>query len=245
MFDPKYLMNLLSRCSHSGFKHMVLHNRMLMQCYTVDIDSDQGFHYALHIPDTKEYEDRFFDETILLTPAEITKVYRAGHNTLSDLRKEKNLKTKDCHEECYYLVDDDKRQLKFMYYLLDELVDTQTVDLAWPFDVTDIRAESILRAYGDCLTRIKPGGVCLLYNLGRMGVIEKTVDLPDVYQIIVRVHKKKLCIPLTKTLFMSQKKFDSAYLSIQETTLDHIYIYALSLTAKGLNETIWGYVIRY
>ncbi|MDE5610817.1 MAG: hypothetical protein K2I90_02220, partial [Odoribacter sp.] len=62
---------------------VLMKNHLLLQCYNLDIDSDDGLHYVLHIPETEEYDSSFYDEVIMLNPNEILSAYNEGHKILN------------------------------------------------------------------------------------------------------------------------------------------------------------------
>ena len=247
MFDPKPLIALTRRAVKSGFKTLLLHDRMLMQCYDLNIDSDIGLHYILHIPDTEEYEDPFYDEDVLLRVAEVNAAYKTGHDVLETKRKERGLKNKDCREEAYWIDGDVDgfRMLKFLFFVQDDLVATSVQPVPYPLDITDSTVENILETVTNGLRRLKPGGMCFLVDGIKLGIIDRVLDAHEIYHFVVRHNRKKLRIPITKSMFLGQRSLDSLYLSVQESELDHVYIYALSMTKKGLNETLWGYILSY
>ena len=76
--DLKAFMVLIRRAKKSSFATVLLHNHMMIQCYDIKIDSDMGLHYVLHIPDTVEYIDPFYDGTMLLDINEILATYKEG-----------------------------------------------------------------------------------------------------------------------------------------------------------------------
>ena len=87
MVNAVPFISILRRASHCKFPELVMANRLLMQCYTIDVDSDVGFHYVLHIPDENKYADGFYDEFMLIRPAEVIGCYNTGHRILAEKRR--------------------------------------------------------------------------------------------------------------------------------------------------------------
>ena len=245
MFHPKILMDLLARVSHSGFKTVVLNNRMLMQCYDVSNDSDQGFHYALHIPDNPIYEDEFFDETLLLVTNDIRTTYRDGHKEIEEMRKERKMKPRAVVEECYYIKKSNGRSLKFLFYLDGTLRFKKVVDLPWPFDETDQRADIVANAYTNCLKRLRIGGTCMTVDGLELRIPDRVYYGNGIYRLKLEFGKKEFVLPITRTLLLGIKKFDSLKITVQETNLDDIYVFAISILTNGICETLWGYAFAY
>ena len=244
--DVKGFIAIMRRATHSRFSTVLMHNRMLLQCYNLDIDSDVGFHYILHIPDPDEYESEFYNETIMLTPSEVLAAYNGGHKLLGEKKKEAGAKAKEANEELYFSVKKDHAELKFLFYLKDELVTSEMCEIKYPIDMTSVDVENIQHSYDQILSRIKPGGACLVFDGLRYGLQEKAYECSEIYYFIVKYGKKKIRVPLIRSMFGGIKEVDRFLISIQESSLgDDIFIYALQFMKKGIVEQFWGYLLNY
>ena len=67
----KPFIELLQRTTKSHYTKLLMKDRMLMGCYSIDDDSDIGLHYILYIPEAEAYNDPFYDMTAILDVKEI------------------------------------------------------------------------------------------------------------------------------------------------------------------------------
>lgn len=243
--DAKSFIALMRRATHCRFDTVIMMNRLLGQCYNLDIDSDVGLNYILFIPETEEYESDFYDETLVLKPSAIIDAYNEGHRSIEAMRKDIKAKPKDVKEEVYLKTTNEGAELKFCFYLSDELITTSSYKLQYPVDMTMVNIENFTRSYNQLLNRIKLGGACLVFDGLRYNLQEKAVNSPEIYNFIVRYRDKKIKVPLMRSMFGGIKEVDSFYLSVQESTLKDIVVYSLQYTKKGITEQYWGYILLY
>ncbi|MDE5610816.1 MAG: hypothetical protein K2I90_02215 [Odoribacter sp.] len=112
--------------------------------------------------------------------------------------------------------------------------------------MTSVDVENIQRTYDLLLDRIKPGGACLVFDGLKHGLQEKAQNCSEVYNFIVRYGKKKIKVPLMRSMFGGIKEVDRFLISIQESTVgDEIFIYTLQYMKKGIAEQFWGYILNY
>ena len=85
----KPFIELLQRTTKSHYTKLLMKDRMLMGCYSIDDDSDIGLHYILYIPEAEAYNDPFYDMTAILDVKEILSLHpdyvviQCGTNDLS------------------------------------------------------------------------------------------------------------------------------------------------------------------
>lgn len=245
--DVKGFMAVMRRATHSKFKTVLLNNRLILQCYNMDLDSEVGFHYVLPIPETDEYQSDFYDLTVLLNPSEIISTYNQGHKLLTAEQKKAKAKTADINEELYFTdKEDGTAELKFLYFLKDELISSISWETKYPVDEMSPDVENIVNTYNQLLDRIRVGGACLVFNGNRYDLCKKVQNCPEIYYFIVRYHKKKIRVPLMKSMFGGIKETDRFLFSIQESVYrDDIYIYSIQYERKGITEQYWGYLLNY
>ena len=240
MADAKKFITLLQRASHSRYKSLLMNNRMIIQCYNVDVDSDIGLHYVLPIPDTPDYEDAFFNSTLMVSPSEITTAYTEMHREMDALRKEKKLKPKDLVEEVY-LIDG---ILKFVFTLLDEGPATITIPVEVPTDLNpDVM--NILKHYNDAISRIRAGGVCIEIDGTYSALQSRVVNTPEIMFYIMRYGGKKVRVPLYKSMFLGIKDVDTFQFNIQETDSDELYLHTVKIRKGDIEEIFWGYIMNF
>ena len=243
----KGFIAICKRALKCRYNTVFLTNRMLTQCYDINIDSSVGLHYVLMIPDAEDYDTPFYDDVYVeLYPAELLRVYHSGHDYLQDRRKEKKIKPKDAVEELYVSDrSDGMLEFKFLYYLSDELIHTETWSAIYPVSLTNLRADNCGDTFTQMMYRIKPGGTCVILDALRLGIISRAVDTPGPYIHTVKVNGKKIRLVFIKSMFMGTKKWNRAIISVQETVMSNIYLMSMQLTVDGISELFIGYVQNY
>lgn len=245
ILDAKPLLELMTRASRCKFKKVFMVNHLLIQCYTVGIDSDIGFHYVLAIPDTEEYSSPFYDSLVELEPSAITKAYSTGHKILLEKKKETGAKPKEIKEELVVQFKDTKMEMKFLYYVMDELVTTAIYTSPYPVDETRPEVENCVDTLVSTANRIKPGGSCVLIDGNRTGIFDRTMDSVQTYFHVIKINGEKVRIPFIRSMFLGSKSYDRFIVSIQETLLKSIYLFSIQLTRKGLTEQFFGYIQNF
>lgn len=240
------LIKLLRRASHSKYSKVILNNRMLMQCYSISADSDIGLHYSLFIPPTEEYEDEFYDKTVILNINEITVSYNTMHKILLEEKKERKAKAKDVKEECMFVENNNKTYLSFIGYIEDEIISSQKYYIEnYPVSDTNQEVINCTEAYTSLIERIKPGGCCVILDGIKNGMFTRALHSIQVDFYKVKINGKTIKIPLIKSLLAGNKDLDSFYVSLQESTILDVYIYALQLSKKGITDTFFGYIQNF
>jgi len=243
--ELKPFLNILRRATRCGYPSVILNNHLLLQCYNLDIDSDVGLHYVLHIPEDMDPTTEFYDKVLILKPRDILKTYAEGHKELEKERKSQKLMPKACTETVEYIEHKHHLDLVFRYYLAGEEYTTKEYRIDTDVSDTTPEVENCLQAYDLLMRRIKAGGICFVFDGSRMDLQRRIVDCPEVYRYIVKYNGKRILVPFTKSMFLGIKEVDQFYFSIQETLLEDVYTYAISLEKKGIVEQFWGYVLQY
>ena len=244
--EIKSFLELMRRASKCRYKTVLQVNHVLMQSYSIDVDSDEGMHYALFIPmNESSYEDPFYDLIIEYTPSDVLKTYSTGHKKLLELKKEQGGGKIKISEELVVQEKKGRMEFKFLYYLKDELVCTETWSTPYPVDQTRPEIENIANTLDNAIERIKPGGACVLIDGTRTGIFRRATESSDIYYHTVKINGTKVQIPLLKSMFLGNKQLDECILSIQETVLKNIYLWTLMMTRKGLSECFYGYIMRF
>lgn len=241
MVDGRVFIELLRRASHSKYSVILMHNRMLMQCYSIGVDSEVGLHWACFIPDTEEYQDDFYNQTMILTHASVIKEYSNAFKEVEILRKSKKIKPKDLKVEAFL----QENAIKFTFTLQDELIATAVAPVQYPVSESDTICAGILDKYDQLLSMVKPGGMCLQHDGIQMGLIELILNCPEIYFYKEKCGNKSIMIPLAKSLFAGMQKLTKFVFSIQETTKENIYILTIHLGKNNIEEIFWGYIINF
>ena len=243
--ETKVLIELLRHTAKSGYKEFLMHNRMLMQCYTIDEDADIGLHYILHIPADEKYSDVFFDDTLYIIPADIISVYREGHQIFLEKKKELKAKPKDCREEVLYDKTDKKATLTFISLIHDEVVDKRVYTMPYPVNEHSSKVETIVNCYNNIFQRLKTGGYAVTLDGFKYGLYHLIDENEELQYFKIKVAGTKIKIPLYKNLLAGSKEPDEFFISIQETNIDGIYLYTVQTARKGLITQYIGYIQNF
>ena len=240
MTGAKGFITLLRKAVHSRYGVLLLNNRMLMQCYDLDMDGDVGLHYILPIPDTAEYRNEFYDQTILIPLAPVITAYTEKHKEIDAIRKEQKYKPKELVEEVC-LIDS---SLKFIFQLADNEPIGVSIPVTIPTDI-DPTVSNILKHYTKLVNWIKPGGVCIDIDGTYQGLQERVTSTPEIMFYNLRYAGKKVRVPLYKSLFVGVKELDLFRFNIQETMIDDVYINTVHIRKGDIEEIFWGYILNY
>lgn len=244
MVPVKPFIELMKRASKCRFDNVLLNNRMLMQCYDIAIDSDVGMHYILHIPDTEDYSDPLYDETMILYPRQILNAYNEGHKLLNEKKKKVGAKPKEVKEEMYFRVEKNRATFKFVYYVKDEIVTTTSCRIKYTLDAHNPIVENIVTTYENIMMRLKVGGHCVILNGIKQGVLSIALNAESIAYFIVKIRGIKVRIPLYKSMFLNSS-YDQVFFSIQETELDMVYLLTIQCERDGLTEQLICYVQNF
>jgi len=237
-------INLVKRAARSKYPVLLMHNRMITQCYTVEEDSDFGMHYVLHIPDTEDYCGEIYDSTLLIEPAEIIALYKEGHELLLKEKKKRSAKVKEVREEFDFVVKDDSAAIKMHFIVQDELLHTATLNLRYPVNPAWAEVERVVNSYDKLLNYIKVGGYGVAFDGIRYGLYDRAKQSSRIVYYPILLGGKKIQIPICKSM-LGIGACDEFFVSVQETNLPSIYIYTVQLEKKMLIEQWIGYIIAF
>lgn len=251
-FDNKKLkafLTLLRRASKCRYSSVVMVNRVLIQCYNIDIDSDIGMHYTLFIPDTTDYDSPFYQLMVELTPGAILKTYTVGHKKLLEIKKERGLKPKDVDETLHIATKEingfDVLEFKFQYIVDGMIQFTESYHSLYPLDTSKPGIENCVSTLDSLASRIKPGGYCVQLDALRLGIFQRALNCSDIYYHIIKLNETKIRIPFMKSMFLGAKRFDIFVVTIQETVIPGIYVYCMLFHREGISECFYGYIQNY
>lgn len=236
-------IELVRRVSKSKYPTLLMHSRMIMQCYTVEEDGDAGMHYVLHIPSTEEYSDPFYDSTILVTHSQVMALYKDGHEKLTAAKKAAGAKPKEVREELDIVSRDGKVLLKMQFIVRDELICTMTYMTECPAS-SNPEVERILVAYDKMLEVIKVGGYGIAIDAVYHGLYDRALNSPRIVYYPIKIGSHRVNIPICKSM-VGVGACDECFISVQETTIHGIYIYTLQMEKKKLVEQWIGYIIAF
>lgn len=245
----KALLALLRRASKCRYGSVFLTNRILMQCYSIDVDDDVGMHYTLFVPDTDEYDSEFYNIQIELVPNDIIKAYNAGHKALLEIRKDKGLKPKDVSESLLVyskdVGDHPEMVFKFQYYVEESLSHVSEYQTQYPLDFSRPDVENCAYSIDILADRIKPGGYCMQLDALQLGIFQRAMDCPSIYQHIVKINGTKVRIPFMRSMFLGAKRYDKFVVTVQESVYPGIYVYCMMFERNALCECFYGYLQNY
>lgn len=239
--ELKPFIELLRRAAKSKFKDVLMNNRMLLQCYSIEEDGSIGMHYVLFIPDS--YQDDFYDRTIYLDIKDIMSIYKTGHDILSDYKKEHKLKTKDCREEfSFHMNDKNEEELIFHFIAEDKIIYVMKYPLN---DHVQQKIERIISTYQSMLDRVRVGGFAATFDGIRYYMYERASNTPDIDYYKIKINGEKIKLPLFKSLLAGINNPDQFLVSIVETVYPGIYQYTIQLSNKGITDQYIGYIQNF
>ena len=260
--------------SGASYPNMLLRDRMALNCYNLDIDSSIGMHSVIYVPEDepdfydgpvllehgaildliklgqkkmKEKRDelhlapkcaavetkyRRIDEGIELKISFVLNDVRKVQDTIYKIRVPKGPgkkgkiteKTRNRIVNAGELYREDK-VIKIPY--VDEYNDT---------------VANILTTYKRMIDRVekKP---CVIDGI-KEEIYEKVCESPEIYYYPVTIRGKDVEIPLIKSIFHGLTKLDEFFISVCETNLNDIYLFALYFKSKGIAEHHIGYFLQ-
>jgi hypothetical protein len=242
--EVKPLLELIKRAHKSKFNKLVLNDRMLIQCYDANHDSDSGFHYILYIPTTDEYKDKFYNKSLIIYPESILNTYKDGHDEVLAIKKEKKISNKDINEFVDVIYNDDMVELVFQHVIQDKLIASNTVGCKIA-EVGTYDVDLIIRTLFNLHDRIKPNGLAVRIDGYKAGYYYKIMNHAQITYSKIDIGGTKVRIPLFKSMLTGIKMPDEFLISLQETVLKDIYIYTIQITNKGLTDQYISYIINF
>lgn len=238
-------ITLLRRATHSGFDSVIMNNRMFIQCYDLNIDSDIALNYMLFVPDTDDYASPFYDTQMILHPRKILDAYAVGHKYIEEKRKRIKAKPKDMSEEVVFQEKKNGGELKFLYYLQGELLTTSTCKVIYPVTNLNPVVANCEDSYQKLVEMIKPGGACLVFDGLRLNLQRSIMEYPSIYYYTVKYQNKKVRIPFARSMFLGIKEVDRFYFSVQESNIQDIVVFSYQLTKREITEQLYGAVLTF
>ena len=140
---------------------------------------------------------------------------------------------------------EDALEIKFLFYQQEHLLTTHSYLTPYPIDQTEPAAENCVKTLEAMADRIKPGGSCVILDGLRLGLLQRTLESVQIYHHVIKINGEKVRLPLAKSMFLGNKQFDQFLITVQETTMNDIYLYTIALTRKGITECFVGYLQNY
>lgn len=241
----KPFIELLRRATKSKYTKFLMRDRMIMGCYSVDDDSDIGLHYILYIPEAEEYNDPFYDMTLIIEPKELLAMYARGHAGLLEAKKKVKAKPKDVKEELHVREVDHKLRLCMLFTCCDEVIGTEVLVLEYPVSSQSPIVENICNAYQRMLEYINAGGIGIAFDASRYNLYQIAVKSPQIYFFKIDIRGERIKVPIYKSMLQCISDPDEFYILLEQTDIDHLWIYAIQLTNKGLTEQYIGYIQNF
>ena len=236
---------LLKRAVKSGYNnYLIMKDRMFINCYDPDIDSDHGMHYIQMVPDTADYEDKFYDKTMLINPTTILHAYTDKASELTEKRKEKKLKPKEAAVYLSYNTVDGYVKLVFEYELQGSVIDTSSVCIK-ELSQYDREVELMVHTFDQLVNRLDLSYPTVRIDGVDSGFVEKALNSVRVYYEKLKLEDETIKIPLIKSMLNGNKSFDKFDVTINHTVLKNIYAFMIDYETKGIEEIFWGYIQNF
>ncbi len=243
--DAKAFITIIRRALKSKYKIFLLHNHMLMQSYNLTDDNVIGFHYVLHIPYTEEYDNDLYNSTLILDAEKLLLLYKTGHDILLEKKKAISAKPKDVKEIIEFITNKNHAKIKFQFIVCDELIYTSTYTTKYPIDEYDENVVNIVSSYQNILNRIKVGSSSVSIDCIKAGILYRLSEATSLIYHKIKIYDKKIMIPVLKSMLAGINKPDEFFMSIQETTIQNVYLYTIQLSANSITDQYIGYIQNF
>lgn len=241
-FDSSAFFELLKRASHSGYKKILLHDRMLMNCYDVNNDDDLGFHYILHIPETEAYRSDFYLLDLVLDLNAITNATKTIKKDHEARRKSLKYKPKEASIVGRYDFYHGYVLISFDYMLKDELWKTVDIEVPYPIPEMNSVKTNIESSYNSILNRIDISVPPVIIDGIAKEIREDTLDRVRAFYYPVDINGKTIKIPFLKSFFRAINKFEQFDISVIKTHIKNVYLVVHTFGSKGLTDQYIMYV---
>ena len=252
-----HLMELSKRAIKSGYKEFLVHNRMIMACYDISTDSDQGMHYILHVPD--DYAD-LYDKTFLLNLNDLNAKAKESKNRIDEIRNEKKLPPRAVEGELKYWSDDTTVYIDVSYTLYNMEPHPETrrkalvkgarlANLGFTLeckivDDTHQTVANILNSYGKIIARTN-GETMVMFDGLENHLLDRVKDYPRVFYCTVKLNGETIQVPFLRSFFRNISKFDRMIFGITATKLKGIALFTMTYESKGLVDQYISYIQNF
>lgn len=238
-------ITLLKRAVKSGYgNYLIMKDRMFINSYDPDSDSDHGYHYMLLIPQTEEFADEFYDTTMMINPTVIVSAYEERLSELTELRKNRKLRPKDAIVHMSYKHTDGYLKLIFEYQLVDEVVDTSSVCIK-DMQSVDSKVELMVHTFNVLSDRIDYEYPTICIDGLRSGFVDKALASVRVCYVDLKLGGIAIKLPLIRSMLNGNKTFEKFDVLINRTVMKNIYTYTINYIAKGVEEIFLGYIQNF
>lgn len=261
--DYDHFIEVCKRASKSGFKNLLFYNRMVIGCYDIAQDSDIGMHYILHIPD--EY-DALYDQQFVMNIPEFLKKLNEVRNKVKEERLKLNLPPRAVDGEVQYRVKEQTIEIEVglrIHEMVPPPPETKRKTLvkgdvvmnlgfttecnlvnsdgaAYQTDLTLDTIKKITERIGES----EDDHVVLIDALEN-GLVDVVLGYPRVLYCDVKFGKDTVHVPLMKSFFHGVTKFDRLILTVMKTKIPGIYVYVITIDAKGLTHQSISYLQNF
>lgn len=253
------LLTVCKRAAMSKFEMFIIHNRMMIGCYDITQDDDNGMHVIIHIPD--DYED-FYDGHFVWPNKFFIAKCNETKKKVDEERAKRNLPPRAVTREFDYHVEKDKMVVE-AYYILHEMIapppetKRKTLILGDPImnlgftmecdlftnDYLPHTAEVVLDVFNKLQERMT-GDTILIDGLEN-DVISKVLASPRVFYCKVPYDDECIQVPLLKSFFRGINKFDRMMFGVTKTSIDGVAVLTMTFDSKGLTEQYVAYVQNF
>ena len=257
--DFNRFVEVCRRADKSGFKTLIFHNRMVMGFYDIAQDSDIGMHYILHIPD--DYED-LYDGHFTMNVNEFLKKLNETRNKIKEERLKLKLPPRAVDGELFYTLDGKEMQIEIGLRIHDMVppppeikrktlvpgdilvnLGFMTTCKTLDDDATTAQVDLMLDSLNKVIERIEPTEV--LIDVLENDLVSKVQEFPRVFYCKVKIDNESVQVPLMKSFFRGINKFDRLLLTVSKTCIKGIFVYTITLDAKGLTDQYIAYIQNF
>lgn len=257
--DYTKFTEVCKRAAKSEFKSFIVHNRMVMGFYDLSQDSDIGMHYILHIPD--DY-DNVFDQSFLWDNEIFIKRLNELRNKIKDERAKLKLPPRAVtgamkwREDGETLIVETSLQI---HELVPPPVESKrktpilgdvVMDLGFDMECKTFNdknmppeVENMLRSLTTVIDRIEDKIITV--DILQNDLVKTVQDFPRIFYCKLDAFGETIQMPLMKSFFRGINTFDKLYFNVYPTNIKGVYIYLISLSAKGLTDRYISYIQNF
>lgn len=132
-----------------------------------------------------------------------------------------------------------------LFTCCDEVLGTEVIALEYPVSSQSPIVENICNTYQRMLEYINVGGIGIAFDASRYNLYQIAINAPQIYFFKIDIRGERIKVPIYKSMLQGISDPYEFYILLEQTDIDHLWIYAIQLTNKGLTEQYIGYIQNF
>lgn len=257
--DYTKFTDVCKRAAKSDFKSFIVHSRMVMGFYDLSQDSDIGMHYVLHIPD--DYGNVFDKSFIWENDLFIKRLNELRHKIKTE-RTNLKLPPRTVTEEMCWREDGETLIIETrlqIHKLVPPPPDSKRktpilgdviADLGFEMECkmfcdnnAPAEVDNMLRSLVNMIDRM--GDKIITADILQNDLVQTIQNCPRIFYCKLSAFGETIQVPLMKSFLRGINIFDYLYVNVYPTNIKGIYIYLITLSAKGLTDRYISYIQNF